>query len=814
MGKKPKIILIGMFFLLLSVGTMLLNTNKEINKDASLKSDVMDQPIKEIDINTPKDSGFWDLNNITIDDDGGTYGALKWDQAVAEDWCYKQNGLYIIENVTINAGGTGDGILIRDSTVPFIIRNCTVYNAEGGGSGGIYAGIKLYQTSNGTITNNNCSNNLVTGIRLENMCKNNTISYNTVTDNNQHGIYILDDCDDNTVFNNTINETTTGIQYNGIWLNNNCDNNTISNNTLNGNTNYGIRINYNSYDNIIANNTINSFDKTDYGILLVNAENTILSGNIMTECVIYLEGFSLSSLKSHNIYTNNTVNGKSVYYYTDQSNLNTDNFTLTGDPGQIILVNCRDSVITEFNLSYSTVGIQLYYSENITISNNEFEDNRIYGIYLKNYCMNNTIFNNTIDGIDGGNDFSIGISLENYCSENNITKNFIKENYNGLELRNHCDNNTIFNNTATYNYGATATDGYGIYLVSHCEHNDIINNIATKNGYAGIVLWSSSYNTANDNTVNDNDNYGIYLGGDSDNNNITSNIASNTGGLIQGDGIRLTNGCDQNLIEDNTMTGNKINGIYINLNCHNNIILNNTASANLISGIYLFQNCDNNFIINNTVIDNSNYGIYINLNCDFNNIIGNMASNTGLLFQEFGIILENECTENIIEKNNLTANADYGINLIMDCSNNDIIANNLYKNGLSGIFLDDNSTNNQIARNNATFNGKAGIQLNASNSNRIYDNIAKNNTFGLLLNSSSYNCIYGNTLVNNTIDYFESGICVGNGDCRISAAGGGGGGDDDGKDDKEEATIPGYDIYILVGIISIISIVLIKKRWK
>ncbi|MHA1254406.1 MAG: hypothetical protein ACTSPS_02280, partial [Promethearchaeota archaeon] len=76
------------------------------------------------------------------------------------------------------------------------------------------------------------------------------------------------------------------------------------------------------------------------------------------------------------------------------------------------------------------------------------------------------------------------------------------------------------------------------------------------------------------------------------------------------------------------------------------------------------------------------------------------------------------------------------------------------------------------------------------------------------------NCIYENIFVNNTYDYHETGTCIGNGDCRPAPAAGGGGGGGGGDDDTEGVVIPGYNIYILIGIICIVPIMLIKKRWK
>jgi len=47
-----------------------------------------------------------------------------------------------------------------------------------------------------------------------------------------------------------------------------------------------------------------------------------------------------------------------------------------------------------------------------------------------------------------------------------------------------------------------------------------------------------------------------------------------------------------------------------------------------------------------------------------------------------------------------------------------------------------------------------------------------------------------------------------------AAPSGGGGGGGGGGDDAEEVTIPGYDIFILISMIGIVSLVLIKKRRK
>ena len=66
---------------------------------------------------------------------------------------------YIIENVTIDASSspTGSGIFINNSKNEYFrIENCTIFNV---GAGQTNAAIKLDHTENGTLFDNNCSNN-------------------------------------------------------------------------------------------------------------------------------------------------------------------------------------------------------------------------------------------------------------------------------------------------------------------------------------------------------------------------------------------------------------------------------------------------------------------------------------------------------------------------------------------------------------------------------------------------------------------------------------------------------------------------------
>lgn len=116
-----------------------------------------------------KTAGYWVISPIIID------GNSSWETANSTyDWITGSGTWidpYVIENVTIDGGYSDSCILIRNSNVYFIIRNCTVYHS-GGNSGD--AGIVLDNVNKGILYNNTCSDNY-NGIYFSNNCDNNTI---------------------------------------------------------------------------------------------------------------------------------------------------------------------------------------------------------------------------------------------------------------------------------------------------------------------------------------------------------------------------------------------------------------------------------------------------------------------------------------------------------------------------------------------------------------------------------------------------------------------------------------------------------------
>jgi parallel beta-helix repeat protein len=124
--------------------------------------------------------------SFIIDNYGG--GDYTWYEAVNEGLCTgvgTLNNPYIIENMVIDAQNLGSGIEIRNSNAHFIIRNCTIFNSSMGSYPDWNAGIKLVNTNNGIITNNNCSNNIYAGIKLYMNSNNNLIVGNIANYNSE-----------------------------------------------------------------------------------------------------------------------------------------------------------------------------------------------------------------------------------------------------------------------------------------------------------------------------------------------------------------------------------------------------------------------------------------------------------------------------------------------------------------------------------------------------------------------------------------------------------------------------------------------------
>ena len=523
MKSKKKLILI----ILITLGIFFALTPRFIINSSS---DSANSDESEFDIRNLKVSPV--SGKIHIDDDNPS---INWTVAKKAGLC-TGNGTYfdpyIIEDLEIDGEDSGSCIWIDNSEVYFRIENCTLFNS---GEGFDDAGIKLVNVNNGQIVNNNCSNNNNKGILSWN-CNTSIISGNIVKNNYDYGI-ALSGSSNNTISGNTISNTYSGIAMQG-WL----------------------------------SDQIKGF-------------NNIFTGNLMYECGFRILG-NLEILLSTEIDTTNLVNGKPVYYCTNQVNLRSTDFS---NAGQLILVNCSGSLISNLNISYTTIGISLHYCNNSIVSGNTVNNNTYYGIFLENsnnnYISGNAANTNNCSGlmIWGSNNNTISGNIANY--------NYY---YGGLCLIN-CNNNTVSENTAN-----NIKRFHGIYF-ERSKNNIVSGNIVNNNNWSGICLVDCSYTTLSGNTAINNIECGIILI-ESNYNTISGNTANyNQWGIV----LYISS---YNTISGNNLIGN--DECIVEFNCQGNKVEDNdctlppiTPSLNYLPTI---------LIISSTIIGVSVFIIYQN----------------------------------------------------------------------------------------------------------------------------------------------------------------------------------------------------------
>ncbi len=355
---------------------------------------------------------------------------------------------------------------------------------------------------------------------------------------NTRAHFIIRNC---TVYNATATDTAPdGV---GIYLDN-VTNATIYNNTIYDNAQYNVELE--SSSNVsIANNTL--YD-APFGVLVEDSYSSI-HNNTLSGCGFVVYGDE-SIMSSQNITTDNTVNGRPVYYIKNED---MNNSTAPTDAGQIILGNVTNYIISGVAFENDSIGVFVGYSSNITVENSTFSGamDAIYTYNVDNVTIANnsisssgwngiraessenlTVLNNTVQGSG-----YYGILF--YPASNSIIAGNRVFNSSGTNVYLYYSNgNSIYRNII---YGSRNT--YGLLLRSS-QYNMVWNNTMFGNNRAGIYVYYASNNAIWNNTVRDNPQYGlrIYHGND---NNVTHNLFLNNGeygvGIFYGAGNIIMN---------------------------------------------------------------------------------------------------------------------------------------------------------------------------------------------------------------------------------------------------------------------------------
>ena len=550
----------------------------------------------------PKSSSFWVIGPIHIDGNAVGIGAHNWTWAEAQFWCSGNGSLinpYVIENITIDAGGANSGILIEDSNNKFFtIRNCTLINAGGilDGNGGI----KLMKTTNGTLINNKCLNNMKFGIMLEDGSNYNLIQDNYIF-NNTHGGIALYQSFYNTISNNNITDSGSSYLPNGMYISSNSEFNTISNNRI-IDQEVGIELDLSSHNNTMSDNYISGCSYWGIGIFSGSSNTTIINntvllsengiGTVSDGNLIYLNnitGINSDSGWDSGLY-NKWDNGIIGNYWGDYGGSDLDDdgigdspYGIPGSTGNLDNYPIWDDGLEPIYIDGAATGVG---AKNWTWAESQ------------PWCtgLGTLISPYVIEGIsrDGrGNGFCISI-------QNSVAY---------VEIRN-CD---------LYNAGFTFPDS--AILLNNVNNAKIIDNDLTNTNFVGVLMDNS------------------------DNNFIIRNNAS-----LADLGILMTNS-EFNQLINNTINDNIENAINIDDNSNFNTISGNIAIGNQL-GISIFSDSDNNTVIGNTVMNNDWAGIGIISQSGGNTVLNNEISDNNI-----GVTIPtSDCNYNKIYNNNFKLN--------------------------------------------------------------------------------------------------------------------------------------------------------------
>jgi parallel beta-helix repeat protein len=248
-------------------------------------------------------------------------------------------------------------------------------------------------------------------------------------------------------------------------------------------------------DNILIDNT--------YGIYNYRSTNVNLTGNDLFECGIKLNFNSVVDMETLTI-VNCTVNSKPVLYSKSENGL-----TITEKYGQIIIMNGTNIHVMNQTLTNVELGLDVWYSEDIEITNCSFRGYQ--GIqFLASNTLNVTgcefkyvdygielsgntdilIFDNNFDG--GG----YGVYASEVTKMNIYKNNFNNNYWEGVNLES-CGDCIIYWNNFTGNGYVSGNQAYDSFPIT--DHENLwYNNVTNEGNYWSDYSGTGSYTIPGD----------------------------------------------------------------------------------------------------------------------------------------------------------------------------------------------------------------------------------------------------------------------------------------------------------------------------
>jgi len=724
-------------------------------------------------------------NNILLDGNGYN---LQANSSEGEDGVYLNN----VRNVTVT------NINLIDGMRAIYSYNCTDVDIHGNN---IEAGILFEFSSSSTIAGNNItrcsiefrqsslSNRIIANdllyvyIRMDASSEGTQILDNDIT--GMHGtVAISVQSPGNIIQNNTVALADCAILVYG-------SNNRIAENSLTDND-CGVYIDFDSRNNTVTQNFLEfnevglmvmgrgenniSSNTAEHNFIGIEVEsgNNLFRQNSMTNnefnFVCNLNYWFLFDMRSNDIDTTNLVDGKSIYYLENQTDLTIDSST-TPPVGFLALKNCNNITVKDLALTNNSHGLMLADSTDCVVENCTFA-----------YNMNGIVAS---------------------ANSTSIVNTAITGNYHGLLLRgyfNTISNNLITNNTVRFlpyhfpeNWFPSSLrrfydwiDGLlwysgGIFLFE-ADNCTLVSNRIEANEQ-GILLLASSFNTFRNNTMTDNShNFGIdpqmleplewaidppdsptvspYLIHSIDDSNTVDGkpicywVSRNGETVPSGAGYVALINCTDITVE-NLALENNVQGIFM-VGVNNTLVTNNTISKTRYS-VYmrdqLFKSTNNTLVENTLSYSGTGINCAWATNCTItdNLLISNLL---GIFCNDYMLV-----KENVILNHTKPPTEDWVLGRYPQHWNPDWwrswAMSELYPDGVAGMFvLGENTTvAKNLFRNNSVGLILGSIESRSGRLNTVCGNSFVDNIHGLNLYSGN-NTLYHNNFINNSIHTF------------------------------------------------------------
>jgi parallel beta-helix repeat protein len=346
-----------------------------------------------------------------------------------------------------NTLGSGNGILVS------CVDNVTIENMSITGFGyenlhipliinPPYAGIFLNSSSNDVLLGNNLNGNFH-GVSIYSSSENNTVKANNVS-GGFIGVCVEPPWDNSKLSpnNNTVSENNvSGNLWTGIYLSYSSNTSLLCNNVSRNSFGIYLSSSPNSVlsKNMICNNTY-GLSVSSYG--LSGYINSIDTSNLVNGKPAYYYTNEQSLVINPATYP-------SIGYLAlvNCKNADVENMTLTDNGEGVLLANTTDSTVKGNTIATNLDGIVLDSSKNNMLANNMITGGDAC-VRLISSSNNTLLGNNATGGATLG--LSIFLSSNNTISENNVTG---QHSFSGIDLDTSPDNRVFGNNVAGYYYG-------------------------------------------------------------------------------------------------------------------------------------------------------------------------------------------------------------------------------------------------------------------------------------------------------------------------------------------------------------------------